>query len=668
MKQVLIFANIFQSCKGAGNTTGMPESVSIYGKKIAISNGAVYATLEGVDNVKPSDVKVYFSGNSTPQNVKMQERFVLLKKSEQVSFKIENEDASPLKFNITVHVTLLDNESHHNGDLCIWIPLNSSDKNEAKEALPDEMNPLRYVFEIPYNKEDADLSQIWVLYKKEPESRLKSTDLRFVTTANGNDPLLLYETFATQGKEISVPLYIDTSEGPKVYELVIKTLVAQEDQNANIKKVTFDGMQGIIEGKNIRCDSTFAVSSSVQVSVEMEVNGASCVINNGESVTIKEDGAVFSIVASPKSIDGIRKTYNVVLEAPANMAIKKVASLNYDKNATNVPTLNMLEDRGEVLESEGKRYITLPLYTAAEDVAIHFEVEGSLEIANVYFLKKGLWKRLDSYSSTRKILTLREGVLPLPPSLSNELKLKVVFRNNSYDLITIKFKKNETLAPITLTALYLNDSEIGEADIISYFNDSNPTFEAKGPYLYVDIVSKEALHAKIGDAVYKSVYSGFFSYGLSLPIKMPNIGEESQIQIDIECDYAQTAKLKFKVRRLAGAVDLTLYPSINAQSVGKDLLDQFKGTSEPIVSISGAVMLFSIDVMEDIINTATLNEEAFSKKTLTDSNTGRQFYRYEAKIESLNVGDVTPVKIEIVPKNAEDYNNLLWKFKVKREK
>lgn len=664
----ILLLHIFASCKGGKdeNAIGVAESVCIYGKMIAIKNDEVNAFLKDVDNIKPSDVKVYFSNYSTPQNVKMKEKFVLLTKGNIVSFKIENEDGATLKFNITVHVTLLGDELSHNGDLRIWIPLNSSDKNEAKEAFPDEGNPLRYCFTAPYNKEDGDLTQIWVLYKKEPASSIKSTDLRFVSVADGNEPLLLYENFATQGTSLSIPLYIDTTDGPKVYELQIKTDRAKDEENANIKSLTFNGKHGIIEGKNIRCDATFPPSSKVQVAVEMEAKGARYSVNNGENIIVKEDGASFSIVTIPKNTSGISKTYNVVLEAPANLAIKKVLSLNYDKNDTNVPTLAMLEDRGEIKTSEGKRYVTLPLYRADEDVAIHFDTDSSFEIQNVYFLKKNTWTRLDGYSSARGILTLREGVLFLPPSLSNELKLKVVFKNNCYDLLTIRFKKNDVLFPITLKALYLNDSEVANENIINYFNGNNPTFEAKGPYIYVDIVSKEALHARVENADYKSVYSGFFSYGLSLPIKMPNVGEAAYVKIDINCDYARTQKLQFHLKRLAGAVDLVLYPSINSQSVGKDLLDQFKGGNEPIVSISGSIMLFSIDVIQDIIDSATLNDTPFSKKTLTDSDTGNEFYRYEAKVEGLEMNELRAVRIEIVPKIKEDYNNLLWKFKVKR--
>ena len=96
------------------------------------------------------------------------------------------------------------------------------------------------------------------------------------------------------------------------------------------------------------------------------------------------------------------------------------------------------------------------------------------------------------------------------------------------------------------------------------------------------------------------------------------------------------------------------------------MLDQFKGGNEPIVSISGSIMLFSIDVMQDIIDSATLNDAPFSKKILTDSDTGNEFYRYEAKVEDLGMNELRAVRIEIVPKIKEDYNNLLWKFKVKR--
>ena len=659
----LLFLCVLFSCT---NTVVEVKGVSILGQYQDVSSNSCHIELKKCDNIKASDVKVYLTDGSF-QDVKMVPSLVLLEKNVEVSFDITNIDGAKLKFNIKVFAKRVDDGNIlHGGDLRIWVPVSSSDKNEAKEAIPDNIHINDYNFEVPYNFEGADLFRIWVLYNKEPTVRVKSDDLRFYSKADGNEPLIVDHSFPSQGKTLMIPLYIATSEGPKVYNLHVKTSVAPENQNANIKSIKFNGIDGIIEGKNITCPSSFSIGSTVSVVPTLENSRAQASINGGESVVIKEDGVSFTIVVTPEKQDGIRKTYNCILEAPPNDEIKKVKSLNYDKNLTTLPSVSDLLDIGELQKEEGEKYITLPLYTVAENVALHFETE--LEIANIFFMKKSKWTRLDSYSSSKKILTLREGVLPLPPSLSNEIKLKVLFKNKSYDTITIKFKKADNLDVIHLLGFYINDVEIGEADIASYFNGSNPLFHAKGPKIYVELVSKESLHVTIGGKTYKSIYSGFLSYGLSIPISMPKVNEETDVDLTIECDYAKSASLKFRLHRDEGAVNLVLYPSINGYNIGTDVLEEINKGGNPTISVSGDSMLFSVDTKDDCIKTMKVNEEVATKKTLIDSQTNEEFYRFVFLMKPLNVGQVKDVEVVIEPKNKLEYNNLEWRFKVKRER
>lgn len=658
----LVLLCFFFSCKNT--TMAELKGVSILGQYNDVSGNTCRIQLKNCDNVKASDVKVHFTDGST-QNVKMIPNLVILKKNEEVLFRITNLDDSTFKFNIEVFAKLLDDAPLHSGDLRIWVPISSSDKAEAKQAIPDSTHLNDYTYEVPYNFEGYDLAQIWVLYTKEPNAKVKSDDLRFFSKANGTDALLLYHTFPSQGETLKIPLYIDSSEGPKVYNLNVKTSLAPENQNANIKSITFNGIKGVIEGKNITCSSSFPVGSTINVVPTLENTRASATINDGQSVVIGESGVTFTIVVAPEKLDGIRKSYTVLLEAPPNNEIKKVKALNYDKNSTTLPDVSKLLEVGEIEKNGEEKSVTIPLYTAGENVALHFETE--LEIANIFYMQKNKWSRLDSYSSSKKILTLREGVLKLPPALSNTIKLKVLFKNEAYDTITIKFKKAEHLEPVSLMGLYIDDTEIQESVILSYFNGSFPVFNAKGPKIFVEIVSKEALHASISGKTYKSVYSGFLSYGLSIPITMPQVNEESNIDITIDCDYAASSRLRFKVHRDAGTVDLVLYPSINGQPVGSDLLKNFKDGSNPIVSVLGADVLFSIDTTEDLIDTMKVNEEEATKKKLKDSNTEEEFYRFEFLIKALNVGEVKNIKVEVKPKNTAEYNNLEWRFKVKRE-
>ena len=659
----LVFLCGFFSCK---NTSIIEvKGISILGQYQAVSGNTCHIELKNCDNVKTSDVKVHLTDGSS-QNVKMTPHVVLLKKGMSVSFAITNIEGYEPKFNITVVAKLVDDESvHHSGDLRIWVPISSSDKNEAKEAIPDNIHMNDYTFEVPYNFEEEDLPKIWVLYNKEPDAEVKSDDLRFKSKADGNEPLLLFLSFPNQGKTLDIPLYIDSSEGPKVYNLHVKTSVAPENQNANIKSIKFNGVDGIIEGKNITCPSAFPVDSTVNVVPTLENSLASCSINGGESVVIKEEGATFTIVVTPEKVDGIRKTYSVFLEAPPNDDIKKVKALNHGRDIT--PTVSDLLDVGEIQKDGEEKYVTIPLYTASQDVALHFET--TLEIANVFYMTKNRWVRLDSYSSSKKILTLREGVLKLPPSLSSSIKLKVLFKNKAYDTITIKFKKPDVLEPMTLTGLYINDEEIEATNIHLYFDGTTfPLYSAKGPKIYVDIVSKEALHATIEGKTYKSIYSGFLSYGLSIPLTMPEVENEKTVNVEIACDYAMSVYLQFRLKRIAGAVDLVLYPSINGQIMGGDVLEKIKKGENPTVSILGDAMLFSVDTKEDCIKTMKVNDEVATKKTLIDSQTSEEFYRFEFLIKPLTVGEVKNVKVQIEPNNEAEYNPLEWRFNVKRER
>lgn len=659
----LLFLCVLFSCK---NTVVEVKGVSILGQYQDVNSNTCHIELKKCDNIKASDVRVHITDGSF-QAVKMIPSLVLLEKNVEVPFDITNIDGAKLKFNIKVFAKLVDDENIlHGGDLRIWVPVLSSDKKEAKEAIPDNVHINDYIFEVSYNFEERDLPQIWILYGKEPDAKVKSDDLRFDSKADGNEPLLVYHNFPSQGKTLTIPLYIDSSEGPKVYNLHIKTSIAPENQNANIKSIKFNEIDGIIEGKNITCPSSFSIGSTVSVVPTLENSRAQASINGGESVVIKEEGASFTIVVTPEKQDGIRKIYQCNLEAPPNDEIKKVKALNYDRDSTTIPNVADLLDVGELQKEEGEKYVTLPLYTAAENVALHFET--GLEIANVFFMKKNRWIRLDSYSSSKKILTLREGVLSLPPSLSSSIKLKVLFKNKAYDTITIKFKKSEHLDLINLLGFYINNIEIGEADIPSYFNGSNPIFHAKGPKIYVEVVSKESLHVTIGGKTYKSIYSGFLSYGLSIPINMPKVNEETDVGLTIECDYAKSASLKFRLHRDEGAVDLVLYPSINGYNIGTDVLEEINKGKNPTISVSGDSMLFSVDTKDDCIKTMKVNEEVATKKTLIDSQTNEEFYRFEFLVRPLNIGQVKDVKVEIEPKNKSEYNSLEWRFKVKRER
>lgn len=668
---LIFFAFILcASCKHKGESAKeipSPLSISICGFEAKIENGEAHATLQGVQNIKASDIKVNFSAGAPSQNVKMKPSLIFLKEKEITQFEIENVEGSEYQFNIKVSVTLKEKEEVlHNGDLRIWVATYSSDKKEAEEAIPSDDNLKSYIFESPWKLEEEDISKIWVLYKKEPEAELKSESLVYVGKADGNEALPIHEPFPAQGKMKAIPLYISTSEGPKVYELVIKTKVASDAENANIKNISFNGKEGIIEGRNIRCESVFDVGSSVNVNVEMEVNGARYEVNSGNGIIIENSGASFSIVTFPKNKAAMSKTYNVQLDAPPSLCIKKVLYLNHGINES--PSVSNLHDGGTVEMQDGERFVTLPLYTASESVALHFELEGSSEIANVFMLKKNVWKRLDSYSSSRKILTLREGNLPLPPSLSNVLNLKLVLKDGSYDVIKIKFKKSENLSPIKLVGLYINDVEIESNVITSYFDGSLPLVEAKGPRIFVDIVSKEALQVTIGGNTYKSVYSGFLSYGLSFPVEMPKVSEEKNVDVVLECDYATSPSLRFRLKRVAGAVPLRIYPSINGQLIGEDTLAKFIDGSEPLILVAGEEMFFSIDEKYDVLASVAFNGENMEKNELTDGYSGAKFYRWEVFLKDLKVGDIKTIKVEAKPKDEIDYLPLIWKFKVKRER
>ena len=659
----LMFLCVLFSCKS--KVAVEVEGVSVLGQYQSVSGNACHIEIKNCDNIKTSDVKVHLTDGSI-QDVKMNPSFVLLKNDMEVSFDITNIEGAKFNFSIKVFVKLLkDNEVLHGGDVRIWVPISSNDKNEAKQAIPNGSHINDYLFEVPYNFEDGDLTQIWVLYNKEPSAKVKSDDLRFDSKADGKEPLLLYHVFPSQGKELKIPLYIASSEGPKVYNLFIRTSIAPKNQNANIKSIKFNGLDGIIEGKNIICSSSFPVDSIVSVVPTLENSKASCVINEGESVIIKEDGISFTILVTPEKIDGIRKTYFVFLEAPPNGEIKKVKALNYEKNSTTLPKVSDLLDVGDIQKEGEEKYITIPLYTAGENVALNFET--TFEIANIFYMKKSKWTRLDSYSSSKNILTLREGVLPLPPSLSNEIRLKVLFKNKTYDVITIKFKKPEHLEPVNLIGLYINDVEIASSDISLYFNGATPTCHAKGPKIYVDIVSKEALHATIEGKTYNSLYSGFLSYGLSLPIAMPKVNEEANVDVTIECDYATSLHFQFKIHRDSGAVNLPLYPSINGHTIGEDILEKINKGDSPIIRVQGEVVLFSVDTKEDCIKAMRVNDEVATKKILKDSQTNEEFYRFEFLIRQLNVSDIKDVKVEIEAKDVAEYNNLEWRFKLKRE-
>lgn len=666
MKKFVVYASLIflATLFSCNNTVQLQlKGVSVLGQYQDISANTCHIALKDCDNIKASDVKVHFTDGSI-QNVKMTPSFVLVRENEEVSFDITNIDGLEPKFNIKVFVKLLKEEQFHGGDIRIWVPISSKDKNEAKEAIPDNAHINDYIFEVPYNFEEYDLPQIWVLYNKEPNAKVKSDNLVFYSKADGKEPLLLYYSFPSQGKTLTIPIYIATSEGAKVYNLHIKTSIAPENQNASIKSIKFNEFDGIIEGKNITCSSSFSVGSTINVVPTLENNRASCSINGNESVVIKEEGVSFTIVVTPEKTDGIRKIYSVFLEAPPNDEIKRLKVLNYDSNSTLIPSIADLVDV-EVQKEENEKYVVIPLYTVAENVAINFET--TLEIANVFFMKKNRWTRLDSYSSSKKILTLREGVLPLPPSLSTEMRLKVLFKSKSYDTITIKFKKPDHLKAVSLMGLYVNDVEIENTNIQSYFDGSIPLFSAKGAKITVDIVSKEALHTTIEGKSYKSIYSGFLSYGLSIPITMPKVNEEKNIDIILECDYARSLHLQFRVKRIAGAVDLALYPSINGYAVGTDTLEKINNGENPVISVSGEVVLFSVDTKDDCIKTMKVNEELATRKTLIDSQTNEEFYRFEFLIRQLNIGQVKDVKVQIEPKDLAEYNNLEWRFKVRRE-
>ena len=78
-------------------------------------------------------------------------------------------------------------------------------------------------------------------------------------------------------------------------------------------------------------------------------------------------------------------------------------------------------------------------------------------------------------------------------------------------------------------------------------------------------------------------------------------------------------------------------------------------------------MLFSVDTKEDCIKAMRVNDEVATKKILKDSQTNEEFYRFEFLIRQLNVSDIKDVKVEIEAKDVAEYNNLEWRFKLKRE-
>lgn len=640
-------------------------ALSIYGITQNIEDGNSEFELDKkYENIKAEDIKVYFTNVSNPLPVRMEPSFILVKE-QSVTFKVFEAEGSPLKFSVNITVKhKTGGQTHvHNGDLQIWIPLTSSDKNEAPEALPDPEKINNYIFEADYNFEEYDLPQIWVLYKKEPASKVKSSDLRFSASADGKMPLLLYEKFPQQNRELKIPLYVTSSSENKIYNLIIKTKKAPESENANLKNITFNGKEGIIEGRNIICNSVFAVGSYIDVKTITEHSKAVCKINGGSPVIISNSGAAFSIIVTPEKTDGIRKTYNVILDAPANKAVTGIKHLNTDP--LNPPELSALLPAK--IETNGEeRSVTVPLYTASENAFFHFEHLSSLEIESIHILKNNKWIRLDGYSSSRKILTLREGILPIPPSTAHSLKLKILFKDKSYDSLTVKFKKPQTLKPLVILGLYINDTEITNAQILSYFDGSKPLFSAKGPKIYIDVITKEALSVTVNGVKYNSVYSGFLSYGLSFPIEMPDVNNEKDISVLLECEYAENANLQFKLKRLEGTVKLNLYPAINGYNVGKDLLDKFSTGEKPVVKIIGDKMIFTLDTKQTELEEVLVNTKPAEIKTLTDSSTGEKFWRVKFTMEGFKTEEEREITILINPKDKTQYESLTWSFKVRR--
>lgn len=642
--------------------------LSIYGKTETVNNGAVFFELDKkYENIKAGDIKVFAEGSSVPIPVRMTPYFILLKESD-VTFKVFETENSSFKFNIEVTVRKAGSSGTpiHNGDLQIWVPLTSTDKNEAVEAMPDALHINDYILEVNYNFEEYDLPQIWVLYKKAPESIFNSTDLRFSAIADGKTPLRIYGAFPPQDSELKIPIYINSASENKIYNLIVKTKKAPESENANIKTVSFNGKPGIIEGKNITCGSVFETGSVISVEAVTEHAGASYTVNGGLPVVIANAGSSFVITVLPEKTGGIRKNYNVVLDAPPNRAVTGVNHLNFSSEAMDPPKpADLLPVQ---IDADGEeRSVTLPLYTAAENSVLSFEHLPSLEIDAVFALKNNKWVRLEGYSSSKKMLTLREGILPLPPSTLNRLKIKILFKDKSYDSLTLKFKKPDNLQSVTILGLYINDNEIPRQEIMNYINGTKPLFEAKGPKIYVDIITKEAVSVTVDGMKYNSVYSGFLSYGLSFPINMPDVDNQKDISVLIECEYAADFNLMFNVKRLAGAVDLTLFPSINGLNVGTDLLDKFITGEKPVVFITGGKMIFTLDTKQTELAEVLVNLQPAQIKTLTDSATDEKFWRVYFSMEGFNTGEERDVTVFIKPKDIVQYNSLTWQFKVRRE-
>lgn len=648
---------------------GLPDMfVYIAGQKKSVKNSQVYFEFdESIDYIRTDDIKVSVKDSQEKISVKMSPNVIVLKNTPAV-FTICELEGAEFKFNITVTVKYktLEN-SYHNGDLQIWVPLCSTDKNEALQALPSDKNAGDYIVEVNYNFEEYDLPQIWVLYKPQPTGKVKSKDLRFSEIADGEKPLLLYLQFPAQGSELEIPLYIDLGTTTKQYNLIVRTKKAPETENANIKSVTFNGIPGVIEGKNITCNSVFEINSTVAVDVVLENTEAACVINSGSPVLITKNGCSFEITVTPKKADGIRKRYNVVLDAPPNNAILKVLHLNVNSNINEQPKLSDLLPAD--IEIDGyTRSITVPLYTVAENVVFSFENAAGFEIKSCFYLKKNRWaKLLESYSSATKMLTLREGILPLPPSTQNQLKLKIVFKDDSYDILTVKFKKPSELQPLTIMGLYLNDKEIESEKIKTFFDGTNPLYEAKGPSIFVSLITKEAVSTLVNGVTYSSVYSGFLSYELNFPVLMPAENEQKDIQVPIECEYAQNVNLIFKAKRIPGAVDLILYPVINGLNIGSDFLSKFTTGENPTVVIEGDKMLLTVDTKQTELGTMTVNDENGEIKTLTDAKTGEKFFRAQFLLEGFALGEERKIVVVIKPKDISQYNDVRWEFKVKRE-
>lgn len=202
--------------------------------------------------------------------------------------------------------------------------------------------------------------------------------------------------------------------------------------------------------------------------------------------------------------------------------------------------------------------------------------------------------------------------------------------------------------------------------------------EFKGPVFYIALGSqkKEWTSCKVNDEQ-AEIRDGRLGYGVRsmsfIRHLAPTIGEEIPIVIEIEEKSGKDCKVEFKVKRVAGTVDIeNLGFKINDDDgkklMGNDFLEKL-ANSTPEFSVARTAILTISCIQQPMnaersIKNIKVNgtDGIFAKLEDSYANSATHYVQFK---EDGIVEAGSNVRVEIEPEDTENYHTVIWNFKLK---